>query len=160
MFGLGIGSLLGGILCGRYPGRLRELFVISEAVIGVFGLASIFIIRRASDVVIHGDIYSIGLTVFVILCLPTMMMGATLPILVTHINQHRQNLGNSVGWLYFFNTIGSALAALLTVTVLFPAVGLQYTVWIAAALNFVVAGLVFASTRSSVPAAIETRVKA
>jgi len=160
MFGLGIGALVGGMLSERFSDRLRELFFIFEAAIGVFGLASIAIIRAASDVVIHGSPFSIGLTVFAILCLPTMMMGATLPILVTHINQTRRNLGNSVGWLYFFNTLGSALAALLTVTVIFPAVGLQNAVWIAAALNFIVAGLVIVITRSSAGAAVGTPIKA
>ena len=160
MFGLGIGALLGGMLSERFSHRLRELFFIFEAAIGVFGLVSIAIIRTASDVIIHGSPFSIGLTVFAILCLPTMMMGATLPILVTHINQTRKNLGNSVGWLYFSNTMGSALAALLTVTVIFPAVGLQNAVWIAAALNFVVAGLVIVITKSDEGAVVGKPIKA
>ena len=158
MFGLGIGSLIGGALCTRFPNRLRELFLICEAAIGLFGLASIAIIRVASDVIIHGNMFSIGLTIFAILCLPTIMMGATLPILVTHINQSRQNIGNSVGWMYFFNTIGSALAALLTVLVIFPAVGLQNAVWIAALLNFIVAGLVFVNARSGPSAVTESAI--
>ena len=75
-------------------------------------------------------------------------MGATLPILVSYINRARNNVGNSVGWLYFVNTVGSALAALLTVTLIFPAMGLQGAVWSAALFNFVVAWLVIQNTKT------------
>ncbi|MCZ6488395.1 MAG: hypothetical protein O6703_09495 [Gammaproteobacteria bacterium] len=148
MFGLGIGSLVGGMLSERFPDRLREMFFACELVIGVFGIASISIIRGASEVAIHGSLLSVGVTIFAILCLPTMMMGATLPILVSYINRTRKNVGNSVGWLYFVNTVGSALAALLTVTLIFPAMGLQGAVWSAAILNFVVAWLVIQNTKT------------
>ncbi|RLA10673.1 MAG: hypothetical protein DRQ59_11410 [Gammaproteobacteria bacterium] len=152
MFGLGIGSIIGGMLSERFPHRLREMFFSCEVIIGVFGLASIGIIRAASDVAVHGSFLTVAVTIFAILCLPTMMMGATLPILVTYINRERKNVGSSVGWLYFVNTVGSALAALLTVTLIFPAIGLQGAVWTAAVFNFLVALLVIQSTwgRSSV----------
>jgi hypothetical protein len=156
MFGLGIGSLVGGVLSERFPGRLREMFFGCEVIIGFFGIVSISIIRAASDIAIHGSFLSVAITIFAILCLPTMMMGATLPILVTYINQSRKNVASSVGWLYFFNTIGSALAALLTVTIIFPAMGLKGAVWTAAVFNFLVAGLVFlnARSRSSAPSPV------
>jgi hypothetical protein len=60
--------------------------------------------------------------------------------------------------MYFFNTIGSALAALLTVLVIFPAVGLQNAVWIAALLNFIVAGLVFVNARSGPNTVIKSAI--
>ena len=75
-------------------------------------------------------------------------VGTTLPILVTYINRERKNAGSSVGWLYFVNTVGSALAALLTVTLIFPAIGLQGAIWTAAVFNFVVAWLVIQNTRT------------
>ncbi|MFA9420097.1 MAG: MFS transporter [Gammaproteobacteria bacterium] len=149
MFGLGIGSIIGGIFSERFPGRLREMFFACEVLTGIFGLASIAIIRGASDVAIHGSFLTVAMTIFAILCLPTMMMGATLPILVTYINRERKNVGSSVGWLYFVNTVGSALAALLTVTLIFPAIGLQGAVWTAAVFNFLVAWLVIQNTRTA-----------
>lgn len=160
MFGLGIGSIVGGMLSERFPDRLREMFFACEVVIGFFGVASISIIRVTSDVVISGSLLSVGVTIFAILCLPTMMMGATLPILVSYVNQSRQNVGNSVGWLYSFNTLGSALAALLTVTIIFPAIGLKGAVWTAAIFNFLVAWLVIQNikTRSSTPSPAPARV--
>jgi len=160
MFGLGIGSLVGGMLSERFPDKLREMFFTCEVIIGFFGLASISIIRGASDAVINGNLLSVGATIYAILCLPTMMMGATLPILVSYINQSRQNVGNSVGWLYSLNTLGSALAALLTVTIIFPAVGLKGAVWTAAIFNFLVAWLVIQNiqTRSGAPLPVPARI--
>jgi len=148
MFGLGIGSIIGGIVSERFPGRLREMFFACEVIIGVFGIASIAIIQAASDIGIDGSFLVVATTIFAILCLPTLMMGATLPILVTYINRSRKNVGSSVGGLYFVNTIGSSLAALLTVTLIFPVLGLQGAVWTAAIFNFLVAWLVIQNTRT------------
>ena len=60
-----------------------------------------------------------------------MLMGATLPILVSYLNRYYKHIGESVGTLYFFNTSGSAVAALVTVDVLFVFLGQQATVFIA-----------------------------
>jgi len=144
MFGLGVGSLIGGWLPSRFPNRLPQMFVICECGIGIFGLASLPLIHAVADRTLHLSMTGITLAVYALLFLPTMLMGATLPILVTHLHKHYRNIGKSVGRLYFFNTIGSAAACLLTVDVLFVFLGKQSTVAIAALLNFAVAALVAA----------------
>jgi hypothetical protein len=48
----------------------------------------------------------------------------------------------SVGWLYFVNTAGSALAALATVVIMLGALGEIGSVRLAASLNFLVAAFV------------------
>lgn len=45
MFGLGVGSLVGGILSKRFPSHLPQLFVLCEVAIGCFGIASLPLIR-------------------------------------------------------------------------------------------------------------------
>ena len=70
------------------------------------------------------------------------MMGATLPILVTHLHRQYQNLGRSVGLLYMINTLGSAAACFLTVDLLFVYTGERGAVTFAAGCNFAVAILV------------------
>ncbi len=110
MFGLGVGSLVGGILSKRFPSHLPQLFfVLCEVAIGCFGIASLSLINWITDATVHGSLLSISLVTYAVLCLPTIFMGATLPILVCHLHSNYKHIGKSVGTLYFFNTVsGSA----------------------------------------------------
>ena len=147
MLGLGVGSLAGGILSKYFPSKLPFLFVLCEITIGLFGIVSISLIKWISVGTMLGSHFSLSLTIYSILCIPTMAMGATLPILVTYLHKFYKNVGKSVGILYCINTLGSALAALITVDVLFVFFGLQTTVLMAALCNFFVAGLVYLYTK-------------
>ena len=147
MFGLGVGSFMGGMLSKRFPTRLPEMFVMCELAIGAFGVVSLPLIGWITDLTVHGSLLSISLVTYAVLFVPTLFMGATLPILVTHLHRSNRHIGRSVGTLYFVNTIGSAIASLVTVDVLFAMVGRQTTVYVAALFNFLVAGLVYAYCR-------------
>ncbi len=72
---------------------------------------------------------------FVILLIPTALMGATLPLLVRFSVQHDVDLGPRVGWLYAVNTLGAAAGTLVAAFVLLPRLGLLQTVWVAVAVN-------------------------
>jgi spermidine synthase len=142
MFGLGVGSLVGGILSKRFPSHLPQLFVLCEVAIGCFGMVSLPLIKWVAEVSVDGSLLSISLLTYALLGVPTMFMGATLPILVTYLHRFYRHIGKSVGVLYCVNTIGSAIAALVTVDVLFVFLGQQSTVFIAAMCNFLVGSLV------------------
>jgi hypothetical protein len=142
MFGLGIGSLVGGILASRFPRQSPALFLLCELGIGTFGLVSLPLIHAVARLTLHGSLFTITLTIFALLAIPTMLMGATLPILVTHLNRRYQSVGRSVGLLYFINTLGSAAACFLTADVLFYFFGQQASVLVAAGCNLLVGLLV------------------
>ena len=139
MFGLGVGSLIGGVLSRWFADRLLWLFVGCELSIGLFGLVSLSLIDRVTTSALHGSLFTIAATAYALLFLPTICMGATLPILVEYLNRQKPNIGKTVGHLYFLNTIGSALASFVTVGILFAFLGLQATVIVAAVCNFLVA---------------------
>ena len=147
MFGLGIGSLVGGQFSKRFPKHLPLLFVICEVSIGLFGLISIPLIEIVSRATMQLSVFYISAAVYGLLSIPTLLMGATLPILVTYLHQHYGHVGKSVSNLYWVNTIGSAFASLLTVSLLFRLGGLQSAVWVAAILNMFVGGVVYYYTR-------------
>ncbi|MEL7059898.1 MAG: fused MFS/spermidine synthase [Acidobacteriota bacterium] len=86
---------------------------------------------------------------FVVLLLPTALMGATLPVLVRAAVHRDDDIGRRVGLLYGANTAGAALGALLAAFVLLPSMGLERTVWVAVILNLLVAGLAVALDRSA-----------
>ena len=95
--------------------------------------------RRRSRV----PLAAIALVNFLLLLFPTMLMGATLPILVTHVMRHYRNIGVSIGLLYFANTLGAALGAALTGMLVLYYFGASATIHVAVALNVVVSrGLV------------------
>ena len=138
MFGLGVGAMVGGYLSARFPDRLAQLFLAAEVAIGVFGLASLALIAAVSWVAVNGSLPVITLAIYALLALPTLCMGATLPILVAHVHTWYGHIGKAVGLLYFVNTIGSAIACWITTDVLFIIGGLQSSVAFAAACNLVV----------------------
>ena len=142
MFGLGLGSLVGGLLASRFPRHAPALFLACEVGIGAFGLISIPLMHAVARFTLHGSLFAITLTIFALLVVPTMLMGATLPILVTHLHRHYRSVGRSVGMLYFINTLGSAAACFLTADVLFYFFGQQASVLVAAGCNLLVGLLV------------------
>jgi hypothetical protein len=142
MFGLGLGSLVGGILASRFARHAPALFLLCELGIGAFGLVSLPLIHAVARLTLHGSLFTITLTIFALLAIPTMLMGATLPILVTHLHRHYQSVGRSVGLLYFINTLGSAAACFLTADVLFYFFGQRASVLVAAGCNLLVGLLV------------------
>jgi spermidine synthase len=147
MFGLGVGALAGGFLQKKFPNYLLPIFVGLEVLIGVFGIFSLDLIHYISSVSPNTSTLQLVGWTYVILALPTLLMGATLPILVSFLQKYFNNLGKTVGLLYAFNTFGSAIAAFCTVEVLFVLLGQSASVMIAAACNLSTALLIIDASR-------------
>jgi predicted MFS family arabinose efflux permease len=147
MLGLGVGSLAGGELADRYPERTLEMFALAELATALFGFCSPTLIRSMGGVAVHYSAAAIAAINFGLLLIPTMLMGATLPILVTRTVRLYRNLGVSVGILYCSNTLGAALGAAVTGLVILYYIGLAATVDVAAILNIAVAALAWISLR-------------
>ena len=88
---------------------------------------------------------------FVALAVPTVLMGATLPLLARHAVHTDAQIGRRIGMLYAMNTAGAVAGALLTAFWLLPNLGLTDTVRAGAAINFVVF-LLAASIAKRLPA--------
>jgi predicted membrane-bound spermidine synthase len=68
-----------------------------------------------------------------------MLMGATVPLLVGHLVRRCGHVGSAAGLLYCVNTLGVGVACLAGIVFLFPFVGMQGSVYAAAAINAAVA---------------------
>jgi spermidine synthase len=75
---------------------------------------------------------------FVILIVPTTLMGATLPIAVKSSLLRAEGLGQRVGLLYATNTAGAIVGTLLTGFYLIGGIGVDASLRLAAALNLLV----------------------
>ncbi len=147
MLGLGLGSLVGGEVSKRFPTKLLVLFAMAEAGIGLFGLISVPLLVAVGNATAGIDAFSAGAVCFAILVLPTMLMGATLPLLVADVVARHHDVGDAVGDLYHVNTLGSALVCILASFFIFRWFGLSGAVYIAAAGNLGVASTIFISGR-------------
>ncbi|HYM95037.1 MAG TPA: hypothetical protein VET23_12905 [Chitinophagaceae bacterium] len=145
MFGLGLGSLFGGKLSNTTSKKLIYYFIFFEISIGLFGLISIRLIEYVSHLTLKLGGGWLPLVVFTILFIPTLAMGATLPVLVSYLFKEKKSVGDTVSNLYYINTLGSAIGSLLCVAVFFAIGTLQTTVYIAVCLNFTIALTTFIS---------------
>lgn len=156
------GLALGSFALGRASDRLEKplrLYAILEAAIGVAGVALPFILREIS--VVDAWAYdrwgqNFGmltacrfLVSFLLLLVPTTMMGATLPVLSKAMIRSGRHLGLHVGELYSVNTTGAVAGTFLAGFFLIGRFGVMNTVLLAAALNGVVALCGFALSARS-----------
>ena len=147
MLGLGLGSLAGGWAAARPRLDRLAVFAAIEACICAYGACSLAIFAWVGELTGPLGPAPLLLASFGLLLLPTALMGATLPLLVGHGVDRLGNVGIALSNLYFANTLGGAVAAIVTAVALMRMVGLQGTVWIAAAVNAAVCLLAMALRR-------------
>jgi predicted membrane-bound spermidine synthase len=159
LFGLGFGSLLGGWLSRTSTVPLLALFGLIEIIIGAFGAISLDVFQWAGARTLHLPAIAVTAVTLVLVIIPTLFMGATLPILTQYFSRRLMNIGRSVGLLYSVNTLGSAVACFVGAFGLMHLLGMQNSTRLAAAINvFVgVTGLCLAYWRSRQSEAVLTR---
>jgi spermidine synthase len=146
MAGLALGSLLAERLARR--GHPLKVFAALEAGIAVAALATPAMLGAADGLyrplsAAAGDslwVLTAGRFVasFAVLLVPTVLMGATLPVL-SRADLVRAS-GARLGTLYAVNTTGALAGALVTGYVLIGGIGIQRTFFLAATVNLLVAG--------------------
>src|SRR5215471_1758493 len=144
MLGLGLGSFAGGRIT-QNP-RVPKLLLFGAVELGTaaYGLASLPLFHAVAKITAGAPPVQTGLLSFALVLIPTVLMGATLPLLVAHLVNLSGNVGRSVGVLYFVNTLGSACACFVSAWFAMPYLGMSKSVVLAAALNVIVGGAVSA----------------
>jgi len=86
---------------------------------------------------------------FAVVIVPTLLLGATFPVMVAALARGQDRVGRDIGLVYGANTIGTIVGAVAAGFLLIPAIGLQNTVRAAAGANLCagVALLVFRAAR-------------
>jgi predicted membrane-bound spermidine synthase len=143
LVGLGFGSLAGGALSQRKGVNLVAAFSLIELLIGLYGFGSLRLFHWVGDLTLSAGTIETGVLAFALVLVPTTLMGATLPLLVTYRVQAIGHVGRSVSWLYFVNTLGAGIGAFLAPTVFLRHLGLSGSVRAAALLNLLSASSIF-----------------
>jgi len=156
MAGLALGSYLFGKLADRSRNTLL-LYGLLEGGIGLYCLAIPTLIGLAERLYLslyqglHLSYYAFSLTqfllVFLILLVPTSLMGGTLPILSRLFVGDEATLGRRVGFLYALNTFGAVIGVAGAGYVLLPIAGMRGTLSLTAIMNLGIAALIICWSR-------------
>ena len=155
--GLGIGSLAGGWVSKSLRWPLVVLFAVIELGIGGYGLVSLRLFHWFGGLTANLDAWLVGVMAFVLIFVPTLLMGSTLPLLVAHQVRTMKHVGGAVSALYFVNTLGGALGAFVAVYFVLGALGMSGAVNLAAALNATVAAVVLGTWRRNQKSEVRSR---
>lgn len=139
MVGLGLGSLAGGRLSMRPRLKLLPLLAVIEAATALFGIVSLAVFEWIGNLALGLPMPVTAAITLALVLVPTLLMGATLPIMVGELARGVGNTGQSMGLLYFANTLGAAAACFAGLAVLFPFLGMGGSIAVAVAINLLVA---------------------
>src|SRR5215470_9025498 len=176
MLGLGIGSVLGGAWAQSLSERYRICPALfyggAELLIGVGAFVVPLLFQAGDDYLLAAGEASSTSYLFVsaifiaVAILPwCIMMGATLPLMMSFIRQINPSNQNSFSFLYLANVVGATAGTLVTALVLVELLGFRETYMFAATINLAIAASSFALAaicpfQPEQPAAAQTRMGA
>jgi spermidine synthase len=157
MAGLGAGAFVFGKLVDR-TGRPLRTYALQELGIAASAFAFPLVLPRLTPLYravwegYHPSFLALSLLrfwlLFLLLLIPTMLMGGTLPALVRHFQRRGSGLGRQAGLLYGLNTLGAVLGAGVAGFAFLPWLGLWKTTTLAAALNLAIGAFALALSRA------------
>ena len=147
MAGMAIGSWLIGKAADKSSNCLR-LYAFLELGLGLAALGSHILLSHIGPVhlVLH-DIFGFSpavfgvvrfLLAFSLVMAPTVLMGATLPVLARFLMNRRNKVGINLSTLYATNTIGAVSGVLITGFYLIGTFGVHVPVFIAVVANILI----------------------
>ncbi|MBI5492816.1 MAG: fused MFS/spermidine synthase [Deltaproteobacteria bacterium] len=162
--GLALGSFLGGRWVDKHPDGFKW-YGAAEALIGLYALAFMPLLGVNNSVYVHiaraSGLGLFGLTLLkfalsaILLFIPTLLMGATLPILSKSIARSSSTIARDIGGLYGINTVGAVAGAVLTAFFLIPNFGIKAIIYSAGALNIFIGASAILLGRSNLKAGPE-----
>jgi spermidine synthase len=131
-----------------------------EGFIGIYSAVLVYLLFDFQSLLVliypQGEIHILSqilkfILVFIFLILPTLAMGATLPLLVKAYESYpAENNNSSVSLMYGVNTLGAVFGSFISGFILIPSIGIEFTNHFAVLLNLTLFGIswIFASKRN------------
>ena len=159
-FGLSLGSWLGGRLADRlrrplytYAGLELSVSVVSLAITLFLSKWSVWT-PWLTPFLGERSLLSAAVTLIVslvTLALPTMLMGATLPLLAKYIVGEQQALARRIGLLYGINTLGAVIGCAAAGLLLLGTLGVLRSALVGSAIYLMIAVMAAALIRQHTP---------
>ena len=140
LFGIALGSMV----FSRWVDRIKQpiaIFGIIQIGIGLFALIlmpafeELYGMSRAFQSTFGGSRFWTFFSCFLVMCLPTFLMGASFPLVTKIYTGSARQLGKSIGNVYAVNTVGSILGAFCAGFILIPLLGIRPSIVLTVALN-------------------------
>jgi spermidine synthase len=161
------GLALGSIILGKFGDRFERpvlAYGILEILIGIYAILMPVIIGGLFG--LYSAVFeAFGqqplpvailrfLLTFLVILIPTTLMGGTLPILSKFAGREFEKLGKNIGGLYALNTFGAVIGSFITGFVLLELFGVSTSVYLAAVVTILVG--IIASTAGRKPVTLVT----
>jgi spermidine synthase len=168
MGGLALGAFCAGrLLTGRQVSPLR-IYGVLEIGIGLYALVVPTLLGALSP--IYRMLWQAGASesfillslakfvgIALILLPPTVLMGASLPVLARQVADDPDRIGGKVGLLYAINTFGAVLGTFIAGFVAIPGIGMQRTLWATAAVNLLLGAAAILLARRFAPVSVSIK---
>jgi spermidine synthase len=160
-----LASFMAGLALGNYWfGRLADrsnhpllIYALLEVGIGIFAfiMPIIFSLLDSIYIFVYQDITQnyIGLSLtrffisFIILLIPTTLMGGTLPVITRFLSMYSGKLGKQVSQLYSVNTLGAVVGTFSAGFFLIAILGIHEAAYLAGMINLLIAAIMVAMDR-------------
>ena len=138
------GIALGSIVLARWVDRIKQpvaIFGIAQLGIGLLALIlmpafeELYAMTRAFQSTFGISRFWAFFSCFLVMCLPTFLMGASFPLVTKIYTGNERQLGRSIGNVYAVNTVGSILGAFCAGFILIPLLGIRPSIVLMVALN-------------------------
>ncbi len=145
LFGLALGSLIFGRFIDKWKHQLNLLALI-EVLIGLFAILSIWEFSKLHGLMAslvewrpswHMYVVARYAGAFLIMFIPTLLMGIAFPLVSKIYTQNQERLGSYVGNIYSVNTIGSVLGSIAAGFAMIPLIGITNSIILIASLNLI-----------------------
>jgi spermidine synthase len=160
MAGLGLGSYMWGRTIDRTGkplliyGKIEILIGISAALLSIllssFSPIYAWLYQLLPDLFFLAAVLKATLA-FLLVLIPTLFMGATLPIMCKYFATKEANLGQQVSYLYSINTLGAATGCLFAGYFLIGFFGVLETALLAAGINLFIGIICIVAFKKSEP---------
>lgn len=162
MAGLAAGSYVFGKFADKRPRGLLRVYALLEAGVGVYALLFPLLLSVVGPIYtslyqsLTGSLVAVNLVrfsiCFVLIVVPTFLMGATLPVLIKRFVKGTQTIGRHVGLLYGLNTTGAVVGSVICGFLFLKLLGMQMATLVAVGINLLVALLAWVLGKENINA--------
>lgn len=140
LFGIALGSMI----LARWVDRIKQpviTFGLIQLGIGLFAVIlmpafeELYGMSRALQSTFGASRFWTFFSCFLVMSLPTFLMGASFPLVTKIYTGNEQQLGRSIGNVYAVNTVGSILGAFCAGFILIPLLNIRPSIILMVALN-------------------------